>query len=489
MTPLSEANLHRLPPAVLTPAYDRKTLTAGIAHIGVGNFHKAHQALYVDRLLGEADQKDWGIVGIGVRAGQREEDRCAAFHAQDNLYTLTEFSPNGETKIRTIGSIVEYVSCLESYETVIRRLADPSLRIVTLTITEGGYFVGADGAFLRDHPAIVEDLTRPVPETAFGVVTEALRLRRESGAGPFTILSCDNLQQNGRVAQTAFCGYAKARDPSLGAWIEENVTFPSCMVDRIAPSVSDADVARLDEASGVGDRMPVYSEDFIQWVVEDRFCAGRPPFELVGVEMRDDVTGYEQVKLRMLNAGHSVVALSGLLMGFRRVDEAVNDPRIAALVEQFLTQDVAPLLSPPSDVDLSRYAASVLHRFRNGAVGDQLVRIASDSFSKLPTFWGPTVQELLRDGRDVKREAFALACWAECEGAGRDEKGQSFLISEPAASEQDKAVFLSEDILAPLSLSVVADWGVKESAVFRALFGRYRTAIREQGASSVLKAL
>lgn len=488
MTVLSDATLHSLPPQVIPPSYDRKKVTPGIAHIGVGNFHRAHQALYTDRLLTRPGQEGWGIVGIGIRHSRREEARATDFKRQNGLYTLTEFASDGTSTVRMPGSIVEYVSCVDGYEPIIHRLADPAIRIVSLTITEGGYYVDGDGKFLVDDPFIAEDLKRDVPQSAFGLVTEALRLRRESGAGPFTVLSCDNLQHNGGVAEAAFCGFAEARDPDLGAWIRENVSFPSCMVDRIAPSVTDADVERLDKASGVEDLMPVYSEDFTQWVVEDKFCAGRPEFEAVGVQITDHVGPYEQVKLRMLNAGHSVLAFTGLMLGYRRVDEAMENPRVVSLLEDFLTQDVSPLLSPPSDVSLEKYAANVLRRFHNKAVGDQLERIASDSFSKIPVFLGLTVRELLAKDRDTRREAFALACWAECE-RGQDSKGGKITLSEPAATEQEKAVFSDSDDLAVLSLPIFEGWGLTENASFRDRFAAFRKEIREKGASEVLAAL
>ncbi|NHO33047.1 mannitol dehydrogenase family protein [Acetobacter fallax] len=488
MTGLSNATLHTLPPEVITPAYDRKSVSAGIAHIGVGNFHRAHQALYADHLLKRSGQMDWGILGIGIRHGRREEARAEAFRKQDGLFTLTEFAPDDTSTVRAVGSIVHYVSCVGGYEPIIAHLADPAIRIVSLTITEGGYYVDGDGKFQIDDPFIADDLKRDVPESAFGLVTEALRRRRESGAGPFTVLSCDNLQHNGRVAQTAFCGFAEARDASLGAWIRQNVSFPSCMVDRIAPSVTNEDIERLDKASGVADLMPVYSEDFTQWVIEDKFCAGRPEFEAVGVQMTDNVEPYEQVKLRMLNAGHSVLAFSGLMMGYRKVDEAMGDAHIVSLLENFLNDDVTPLLSPPSDVNLSAYAALVLRRFRNHAVGDQLERIASDSFSKLPVFLGQTVRELLGAGRDTHREAFVLACWAECE-RGRDGKGGSVEISEPTATDEQLALFKDDNLLAVLELPIFEGWETGNHQTFREAFRRYRSDLREKGPAQVIASL
>lgn len=484
-THLSNATLEKLPVTVVTPDYDRTKVSAGVAHIGVGNFHRAHQALYLDRILALPGQEAWGILGVGIRQGKRETERADAFAKQDGLFTLTEFSPDDPAVVRVVGSIVDYVSCNEGYDALIRRLADPAIRIVTLTITEGGYFVDADGAFMVDDPFIAEDLKRDIPQSAFGLVCEALRLRRDEGVGPFTVLSCDNLQHNGTAAQSAFCGFAEARDPSLGAWIRENVSFPSSMVDRIAPSVTDADVARLNDASGVEDLTPVYSEDFRQWVVEDAFCAGRPEFEAVGVQLRADVAPYEQVKLRMLNAAHTVVSHVGLRIGYRTVHAAMQDLRVVSLLESFLDGDVAPLLTPPDDVDVGEYARNVLRRFRSAAVGDQLERIASDSFAKLPVFLGTTVRELIDAGRDISLEAFTLACWAE-NAANVDDKGAPFELREPNASDADLARLRADDLAAPLSLTLFDGWGVAGSESFASRFVAFRKDIRERGAAKVL---
>ncbi|GBQ27074.1 NADPH-dependent L-sorbose reductase [Acetobacter estunensis NRIC 0472] len=485
MIPLSNATLDHLPQDVLKPSYSRADVRPGIAHIGVGNFHRAHQAHYVEQVLALPGQAEWGIVGLGIRHGRREEERREAFRKQDSLFTLTEFASDGTKAIHAIGSIVEYVSCLDEYEGVIHRLTDPAIRIVSLTITEGGYYVDGQGRFQLDHPDIAEDLTRDVPQTAFGIVTEALKRRRAAGVGPFTVLSCDNLQENGKVARTAFCGFADARDAELGAWMREKVTFPCAMVDRIAPSIGAADIERLDRESGVADMMPVYSEDFTQWVIENSFCAGRPALEKVGVQFTSDVAPYEQVKLRMLNAAHSTLAYAGLLMGYRRVDKAIADEGLATLVETFLNEDVAPLLTPPADVNVTDYARLVLNRFRNPEVGDQLERIASGGLAKLPVFLGPTVKQLLEKGRDARREAFTLACWAECY---RDVNGTTgdIRVSDPQVTEQDKAALQGEDPQAILGLPVFAGWGVAENATFAEHFASFRKGLKKSGAKEVL---
>lgn len=488
MIALSNATLAHLPPQVLTPGYARQKTTPGIAHLAVGNFHRAHQALYIDRVLARAGQEGWAIVGVGLRDNARESRRANIMHTQDCLYTLTEFATDGSHTIRVLGAITEYVQAAKDRKAAIERLADPAIKIVSLTITEGGYYVDANGAFMLTHPDIAQDLQRSVPETAFGLVTEALRLRRQSGAGPFTVMTCDNLRHNGHIARTAFCTYATARDASLGAWIAENVTFPSTMVDRITPSVSTEEAARLTALSGIADQMPLFAEEFTQWVVEDTFCAGRPELEAVGVQFTDDVGPYEQVKLRMLNAAHSMLALPGVLMDYATVPDAMQDPLLVALLEQFLAQDAAPLITPPKGISLTHYAQQVLERFRNPAVGDQLLRIASDSASKLPVFWTDTVTGVLKAGKDHRRIAFGVACFLEYLG-GQTQSQKTYSLSEPALTADNKACALQPDLSAGLNLPVFAGWHLAHHPDFVKDVVTLRATIRKDGAHKALQAL
>ncbi|WP_086657541.1 mannitol dehydrogenase family protein [Acetobacter orientalis] len=488
MTALSNATLTTLPPLVLTPGYNRKETTPGIAHLAVGNFHRAHQALYIDRVLARAGQQGWAIVGVGLRDNPRESKRATIMHEQDGLYTLTEFATDGSHTTRVIGAITEYVQAAKDRKAAIERLADPAIKIVSMTITEGGYYVDANGQFMLNTPAIAQDLQRSVPETAFGLVTEALRLRRESGAGPFTVMTCDNLRDNGTVARTAFCSYATARDANLGAWISENVTFPSTMVDRITPSVSADDVVRLNALSGVNDQMPLFAEDFTQWVIEDKFCAGRPELEAVGVQFTDDVGPYEQVKLRMLNASHSMLALPGVLMAYDTVPDAMKDTALVSLLEQFLAQDASPFITPPKGVSLPDYAQQVLDRFRNPAVGDQLLRIASDSASKLPVFWTDTVTGILQAGKDHRRVAFGVACFLEYL-RGQTDNQKTYSLAEPALTEESKALALQNDPAAGLNMPVFAAWGLEQHPAFVKDVAALRTAIRTTGARTTLQGL
>ena len=485
MISLSSATLSQLPSQVITPGYDRKKVTPGIAHLAVGNFHRAHQALYIDRVLARPGQENWAIVGIGLRDNERETRRAGIMAGQDGLYTLTEFSTDGSHTTRVLGAITEYVQAAKDRSAAIKRLADPAIKIVSMTITEGGYNIDADGKFMLNTPAIAEDLKREVPHTAFGLVTEALRLRRDNGTGPFTVMTCDNLRDNGKVAREAFCAYATAKDPALGQWISENVTFPSTMVDRITPSVSGADKERLNKLSGIDDQMPLFAEDFTQWVIEDSFCAGRPELETVGVQFTKNVEPYEQVKLRMLNASHSMLALPGLLMDYDTVPEAMKDTALLTLLEQFLTQDASPFITPPSDVSLADYAGQVLNRFRNPAVGDQLLRIASDSASKLPVFWTDTVKGILKAGKNHKRLAFGTACFLEYLRGTTDSK-KSYSFSEPELTDATQKLILSHDLKAGLTIPVFSGWDLAQYPDFTIEVINLRKSIQSHGVRKTL---
>ncbi|KDU94593.1 NADH-ubiquinone oxidoreductase subunit 6 [Komagataeibacter rhaeticus AF1] len=481
MTILNTASLPHLPPTIVVPAYDRGRVTPGIAHISVGNFHRAHQAVYMDRVLARPGQSGWGILGIGLMENPHEAAKAQDMAAQDCLYSLTECAPDAPNVVRVIGSITQYMYAPADRAATIARLADPAIRIVSMTVTEGGYYVDENGVFPIDHPVIAEDLKRDVPHTVFGLLTEALRQRRESGAGPFTILSCDNLPQNGHVARTAFLGWARAKDAGLAQWIEANVTFPCTMVDRITPAVHAEDVRRLDAESGLDDRIPVFCEDFIQWVVEDRFCAGRPELEAVGVQFTDNVQPYEEVKLHMLNASHSLLGLSG----YRVVSEIMADLNEVTLVEQYLGYDAEPLLSAPPGMALSEYGRRLLHRFRNRAISDQLLRIASDSTSKLPMFIRSTAMGVIAHHRPVARIAFVVACYAEYL-RGHDDRGETYVIVEPHLTEEDRILAASSRLEDALGMSALAGWGLAEHPAFVQAYVALRQSIRAHGTRATL---
>jgi mannitol 2-dehydrogenase len=320
------------------PSYDRSSVTAGIVHVGVGGFHRSHEAMYVDRLLA-AGYTDWGICGVGTQPFDRR--MVEVLRAQDFLYTLVLKHPDGRVEPRVIGSLVDHLYAPDDPEAVLERMAAPTTHVVSLTITEGGYLVDpGTGRFAASQPAVLLDLQPgAVPSSVFGLVTEALVRRRERGMRPFTVLSCDNIQGNGSVAREAFSAFAALRDPDLGEWVRAEVAFPSSMVDRITPVTSDQDRAALADGFGVDDGWPVVAEPFEQWVLEDDFSDGRPPWDEAGVQLVDDVAPYELMKLRLLNAGHQAIGYLGHLAGYRYTDEVCRDPDFARFLLSYLADE------------------------------------------------------------------------------------------------------------------------------------------------------
>jgi mannitol-1-phosphate/altronate dehydrogenase len=490
LIPLRAADLAALPESLDRPAYDRDAVKAGIVHFSVGNFHRAHQAVYLDRVLGLAGHEDWGICGVGLIDSAAERAKAAALATQDGLYTLTLFPPDGPPATSAVGSIVEYLFAPADPAAVLARLDDPAIRIVTLTVTEGGYQLDeATGQFRLEAPDIVHDLAHPeAPRTVFGFVVAALARRRAVGLAPFTVLSCDNLQHNGAVIRHCVLAFARARDPDLAAWIEAEVAFPSCMVDRITPAVTAEDAARLNTRSGVADEAPVFAEDFIQWVIEDRFCAGRPALERVGVQFSDEVAAFEQIKLRMLNATHSMLSYPALLAGYGFVDEALADRTIHKYLRTFLDRDVIPLLRAPSGMSLADYRDTILHRFGNPAIRDQLARIASDGAAKIPIFLGETLRAALRDGGDTRRLAFLFAAFGQYL-AGRDDHGQALAPLEPHLLRADRALALDPDPASMLRIGNFKGLELDDADAFKEGVRNYRRRIGAQGVLATLAAI
>ncbi|WP_227305868.1 mannitol dehydrogenase family protein [Acidisoma cellulosilyticum] len=488
MIKLSNAALSELPPGIQWAGYDRSRLTAGIVHFSVGNFHRAHQAVYLDRLIAGGGHDDWALCGVGLLDDPRERAKAAAFPAQDCLYTLTVCPPHGEPEIHVIGSIVEYLFAPDDPEAVLAKLCDPAIRIVTMTLTEGGYNIDDETQeFKTGAPDIVHDLANPTtPRTAFGYVAEALARRRAAGLPAFTVQSCDNLRHNGHVAKTAFVGFARARDPELAAWMEQDVDFPNSMVDRITPATSDADRTRLNTASDIEDEIPVFCEDFIQWVVQDQFRLGRPAWEKVDAQITDDVWAYEQIKLRMLNSSHSMLAFPGTNAGYRLVHETVADPLIAQLLFDYWNKDVIPLLQAPPGMSLEGYRDKLMERYSNPATRDQTIRIATDGASRIPIFSGDTIRTILEQGGDFRRLAFLVASFAFCLG-GVDDKGVHFSTPEPRLSAAEHATAQDPDPMAFLTLPIFAGLGMESSPDFVATFQEYRESLTANGTLGTLK--
>jgi mannitol 2-dehydrogenase len=414
------------------PSYDRSRLRAGIVHLGVGGFHRAHQAMYLDRLMNEGKALDWAICGVGVLPGDaRMRD---ALKAQDGLYTLVLKHPDGTLEGRVIGSIVDYLLAPDDPEAVIERMASPEVRIVSLTVTEGGYNVHhVTGEFDADDPAVRADLADgAVPATSFGLVTEALRRRRDRGVGPFTVMSCDNVQGNGDVARQVFTAFARLKDAELGAWVEENVPFPSSMVDRITPVTTDEDRATVAERFGVDDAWPVVAEPFTQWVLEDAFAAGRPPYEDAGVQVVDDVEPYELMKLRLLNASHQALCYLGYLAGDRYAHEVAQDPTFARFLLDYMDREATPTLEPVPGIDLDDYKHTLVERFSNEHVRDTLARLCAESSDRIPKWLLPVVRHNLASAGEIARSATVVAAWARYD-EGVDEDGQPIEIVDRLA--------------------------------------------------------
>lgn len=415
------------------PGYDRAGVRPGIVHIGVGGFHRAHLAMYVDALLTAGEARDWGICGVGVLPS---DDRIRdVLRAQDGLYTLVRKEADGSLSPRVVGSLVDYLYAPDDPQAVIERIADPATRIVSLTITEGGYAIDQKtGEFDAEFAGIADDLAADVPTGAFGLVVAGLALRRERGTGPLTIMSCDNMQGNGDVARRVFTGYAQLRDADLGVWVAQNVTFPNSMVDRITPATADSDREALAERFGLYDGWPVVCEPFTQWVLEDDFAAGRPEFERVGVQVVDDVVPYEFMKLRLLNATHQALGYLGYLAGHRYVHEVAQDPTFASFLRGYMNDEATPTLRPVPGIDLDAYKDTLIERFANPGVADTLMRINFGSSDRISIFLLPVVREQLAAGGPVDRAAAVVAGWCRY-AEGTDEQGQPVAQQDRLADE------------------------------------------------------
>ncbi len=427
MTDLDTAHLSDLGPDVAVPGYDRSAVRSGIVHFGVGGFHRAHQAMYLDTLMNQGHALDWGITGVGLLPGDKRMHDV--LHGQDCLYTLVVKDADGTMHPRVIGSIVDYLFGPDDPESVLRALADPATRIVSLTITEGGYLVNqATGEFDAADESIQHDLEDgAVPTTAFGFVTEGLRRRREAGVEPFTVMSCDNIAGNGEVAHKMIGAFARLKDPELADWIEHHVCFPNSMVDRITPVTTDDDRAQLTERFGVEDGWPVVCEPFTQWALEDRFPAGRPPYDEAGVQLVPDVTPYELMKLRLLNASHQALCYLGYLAGYRYAHEVCADPLFTGFLRGYMDEEATPTLEPVPGVDLDDYKTQLIERFANPEIRDTLARLCAESSDRIPKWLVPVVRQELDAGGPVRRSALVVAAWARY-AEGVDEQGEPIEI-------------------------------------------------------------
>jgi mannitol 2-dehydrogenase len=422
-TPLNTETLPALRDRVPAPAYDRSRLRTGIVHFGVGGFHRAHQAMYLDRLMNEGKALDWAICGVGVMAADRRMKEV--LDAQDGLYTLVVKAPDATMQARVVGSIREYLFAPDDPEAVVEKMADEATRIVSLTVTEGGYnFNAVTGEFDPTNPDVVHDLQPgAAPRTTFGLITEALARRRDRGLPPFTIMSCDNIQGNGDAAKRSFVAYATLRDAELGRWIAREVRFPNSMVDRITPVTTDEDTAEVRRRFGVDDRWPVVCEPFTQWVLEDNFTMGRPPLEDAGVQLVGDVEPYELMKLRLLNASHQALCYLGYLAGYRLVHDVCQDPLFAGFLLGYMDREATPTLEPVPGIDLDEYKHNLIARFSNAGVRDTVARLCAESSDRIPKWLLPVIRHNLTGGGEIHRSVTVVAGWARY-AEGVDEQGR-----------------------------------------------------------------
>ncbi|HUA79184.1 MAG TPA: mannitol dehydrogenase family protein [Dyella sp.] len=402
---LSEGSLARLPASVIKPGYDPAQVRTGIVHIGVGAFHRAHQAVYADDLLNE--HPDWAICGVSLHSADVRD----ALQPQNNLYTLLLLGQ--KTQVRVIGSIRELLCAREQQADVLARLADPAVRLVTLTITEKGYCLSGQDLDVA-HPDIAHDLASPeTPRSAIGYIAAGLRARWNRGQMPYTVLSCDNLADNGHRLRRAVLQYAQRIDTALANWIEAKVAFPCSMVDSITPASDDALRERIHAELGYQDAWPIQRETYTQWVVEDRFCNDRPPFERVGVTMSHDIAGYDRAKLRLLNGAHSTLAYLGSLMNIETVADAMNDPLLAHFVERLMRDAIAPAITLPASMDVNAYIDAILERFRNPSVRHRLSQIAWDGSQKLPVRLLSTISDALAANLPIHALCLSIAAWMQ----------------------------------------------------------------------------
>lgn len=433
---LNAANLQRIGRNVITPTYDRAKVGVGIAHISLGAFHRSHQAVYTDDVLQHA-AADWGILAIGAMPA--DDKLCQTMRAQDCLYTVTTRDGDKE-EARVIGSIRDVALLPGNQTALIARLADPSIKIMSLTVTEKGYCLdSATGKLDANHALIKHDLANPdAPQSAIAVVVAALAARRRAGVAPFTVMSCDNLPGNGHKTHTVVTNLASLRDDALAAWIEREVAFPNTMVDRITPVTQPADLTAIAERFGVADGCPVVCEDFRQWVLEDKFSMGRPAWEQAGAQFVADVYPYELAKIRLLNVSHTLFAYPAFLAGYEFVSDGASDPVLAKFVRTIMDKEITPTLPPVPGMELSPYKDKLIQRFANPAIKDRWERICSDGSQKLANQLLPIVRERMQVGKSYTGLAVAVATWIRyLTGAG--EQGQSFKLNDPLADKMQQA--------------------------------------------------
>ncbi|MBL6929172.1 MAG: mannitol dehydrogenase family protein [Rhodospirillales bacterium] len=433
MSKLHPDGLLQLRTAVEVPAYNRTKIGVGIVHLGVGAFHRAHQEVYTDTVLA-GGSTEWGICGVDLM-GPEVRDKLAP---QEYLYTVATQSLKGQS-LRVVGAMQEMLVGPEDPEALLVRMCDPAIRIVSITATEKGYCHDpASGKLNFDHPGIKADLATPDrPTTVVGYVATALRRRRDAGTQPFTVMSCDNLFQNGKIARMAVISLAEALDAKFGKWVSDNVAFPCTMVDRITPTTTPDDIARVEADLGAADAWPVVCEPFMQWVIEDNFPTGRPAWEDAGAEIVADVEPFEYMKLRHLNGSHSALSYLGSLAGYETIAACMEDEAYVKFMRTMMDEEITPTLDMPEGVDVEAYKDSLVERFTNPAIKHRTAQIAMDGSQKLPNRICGPVRERLAEGRSISHLALVVAAWMRFV-TGVDENGKSFDVADPIAAQLKK---------------------------------------------------
>lgn len=480
---LSLTNLDALPSRVGRPRYKRSDLRPGIVHIGVGNFHRAHQAVYLDRLFEMGQDHDWAVIGAGVR--ETDNQMRARLSNQDFLTTIVELAPEGH-RARVLGNMIDFVPVESGHAALIEAMTSAEIRIVSLTVTEGGYYLDAEGAFDAAHPDIAHDAAHPAqPITAFGAMLEALRRRREQDLPPFTVLSCDNIPGNGTVTRNTMTGLARLGDAAFAAWVRDNVSFPNGMVDRITPATAKREIELVGEEFGIDDAAPVLCEPFMQWVLEDDFRTGRPALEKAGVIFTDQVHAFETMKIRVLNGGHAVIAYVGGLLGIRYAHEAMQEPLIASFLRRVEEDEILPNVPPVPQTDLHAYLELIEQRFANADIGDTIRRLCFDGSNRQPKFIVPSLRDNINAGRSSDGLALVSALWCRyC--YGETEEGVAIEANDPNWEALMRRARTARNNPAHwLAMrEIYGDLG--DNPRFAATFSSYLTALWRDGTRAVL---
>ncbi len=482
---LSPSKLERLPDTVSRPTYDRSNLKPGILHIGLGNFHRAHQAVYLNDLLNAGGNPDWGVVGAGVR--EADNVTRSLLRKQDCLYSVVEVEFDS-LNASVVGAMTDFVPVQPNGNAaLIQAMSNPATRIVSLTVTEGGYFLTGDGRLNLADPDLQHDIQNPrSPKTAFGAMLAALSVRRAEGCKPFTVMSCDNLPGNGDIAGEVVIGLAHEIDPDLAKWVKDNVTFPNGMVDRITPATGIRERQLLSDHFGIDDNLPVLCEPFKQWVLEDKFVNGRPNLGDVGVTFTDDIESFENMKLRILNGGHAIMAYAGAMLGIKYAHDAASNPLIRAYLRKVLESDVLPNVGAVRGFTPQDYLESVLSRFSNPGVADTISRLCHDGTNRQPKFIVSSIGENLRSGKPSDGLALSSALWSRyC--LGRDEAGGVISPNDPDWDQLHAAA--QKAVVNPVAwLDQEHVYGsVGRDPAFRKLFERYHVSLQEMGTVETIK--